>query len=208
MPKFELEMELTGLKLRIKGDRGDVPVIAANVGQQIAGLLEPPANIVEGEPPRKTVEVVQLPPSPEAPSKNGHTRRRTAARNGNSAPTSTPVEFAHDSAKWGIPLQAWNPTNKSLWLLRIVEEQGGPKELSSSEIVATFNKFFKPSGKLRAPNVARDLGKIKTGAEALVVEDKSGSPIRWCLSHKGRAESDRLVAEARTGPAQPESPKL
>ena len=62
MAKFEVEMELTGLKLKIKGEREDIPQISRNLGEQIAGLFQPAANIVQGQLPTKHVEATIQPP--------------------------------------------------------------------------------------------------------------------------------------------------
>ena len=51
MAKYEVEMELTGFRLKIRGDREDLPIITTNIHDQITGLIEPAVNIAQGRLP-------------------------------------------------------------------------------------------------------------------------------------------------------------
>lgn len=200
MPKFKLRMKLTGFELEIEGERADVPLMAANLGQQFAQMLEPAANIAEGEPPRKVVSNSLPAAQVEEKPSNGRGRARrqngTGTRGGSAA-----VQLTHDEAKWGNPLQSWNPTTKAIWLLHVVEAANGIKELSARDISATFNTYFKAFGKVLPPNVSRDLKKSKSGAGALFVEDAETSPSKWSLSATGKLEAAKLIAAAKSGAA-------
>lgn len=196
MAKFKLKMKLTGFELELEGERSEVPLMAANLGQQFAQLLEPAANIAEGETPRKSVPNSSLPAAQiEDKPARGRVRR---AGNGAARSSAAALTFVHDSATWGNPRQDWNPTKKVTWLLHVIEAITGTKELSIPVIAATFNSQFKQYGKVQPSNVSRDLNKLKSGTNALFVEDVAdGTVSKWCLSAKGKVEAEKLVAQAK-----------
>jgi hypothetical protein len=200
MPKFKMKMKLTGFELEIESERADVPLMAANLGQQFAQMLEPTANIAEGEPPRKAVSNALPASQVEEKPYNGRGRGRRPNGTGTKG-GSVAVQLTHDEAKWGDPLQSWNPTNKAIWLLHVVEAASGTKELSAGDIAATFNTHFKAFGKVLPANVSRDLKKSKSGAGALFVEDTETSPSKWSLSATGKQEASKLIAAAKSGAA-------
>ena len=49
MSKFRIKMKLQGLELEIEGAREDASLISRNIGQQVASLMQPAGNIVDGE---------------------------------------------------------------------------------------------------------------------------------------------------------------
>ena len=49
MSKFKVKLKLQGLELEIEGSRDDMHLIGQNLGQQMAGLLQPAGAIVEGQ---------------------------------------------------------------------------------------------------------------------------------------------------------------
>jgi hypothetical protein len=201
MPRFEIELQLTGLKLHIRGERADVPVIASNVGQQIAGLLEPAVNIVDGVRADLQHEQRSL---PEGPGNGKPMRRRGRTRRprlgtGEAPEADGPLQIRHDPERFGTPRQDWNTCRKSIWLLYIVQESLKIKELSSARIANAFNQHFRQSGLIRRGNVGRDLGKAKTDVPSLVGENTNTSPTTWFLTTTGINEAQKLVAEARGG---------
>jgi hypothetical protein len=48
MSRFKGELEVQGLKVKVAGDREDVPLIARELGAQLGGFLQPASRIVEG----------------------------------------------------------------------------------------------------------------------------------------------------------------
>jgi hypothetical protein len=195
MAKFKMRMKLSGLELELEGERSDLPLMTANIGQQFARLLEPASNIVKGDEPQ-----IKEIPSTNAVIDQDKTSIRTRTRrtgSGASRTASAPIVFTHDESKWGNPLQSWNPTNKAIWLLYVVGQAASVKELSAGEIAATFNSSYKVFGKVLPSNISRDLGKIKSGPEALFVSDSNGSSAKWSLSAKGLQEALKLINEAK-----------
>ncbi len=183
MAKFKMRMKLTGFELELEGERADIPVMAANLGQQFSQLLVPAANIADGTRPRAIDAIASPQAAPveaNAPGRRSSTRRVNGL-SGKKAPTEA-VDFTHDTSKWGNPLQSWNPTSKAIWLLHVVECAVGTKELAAAEISATFNKHFKAFGRIITGNVSRDLKKSKSGANALFIEDSDASPHKWSLA--------------------------
>ncbi len=61
MPKFEIELEITGFKMKIKGEREDIPVIASNIRNQMGQFVQPAANITQGQIEVKPLEPVIQP---------------------------------------------------------------------------------------------------------------------------------------------------
>lgn len=190
MARFKIKMELTGLKLDIEGSKEDIPLIAANLGQQLTGLLGPAAAIAAGEVPG-TAET----PSRALPIVEEVKRRRRRATTAKGAEatngSSGPIDFRHDPAKYGNPKQSWNTSDKAVWLLQVVG-----KEMSGTVLVATFNKHFKQAGIIAVGNTNRDLGRLKSKSPAVVGEDTTKSPSQWFLTDEGNRLAQKLVADA------------
>lgn len=100
-----------------------------------------------------------------------------------------PVEFRHDASKFGNPQQSWTVTDKCVWLLYVIEEIAGTKEVQGAQLAATYNQHFKPSGKIHPPHVGTHLGKAKVQNPAYVGEDKS----RWYLTEEGKKHAQQLI---------------
>jgi hypothetical protein len=213
MSRIEIEFELTGLKFKIRGSREEVPLAARNLGQQFVGLLQPAARIAAGDDDDEVGRVPSVAsagsplPSDEAPAgakKRGGKKRRvtaTAAPTNGSSTTSAGaepiVEFTHDPSLFGAPKQKWNTAQKAIWLLYVVGEQAGKRELTPQQVAATFNKHFREAGQVLVQNVARDLGKQRAKPkDAPVAEDNTMTPSPWYLTEAGRREAQSLVAEA------------
>lgn len=209
MSRFEMEFEIQGLKLRIKGNRDEIPNILQNLSQQVGGILEPAAQIVSGEEPRRRVPNAAEAPIIEAkPTAAKGKKRRRGATPGD-APNTGPevLDWMHDPAKWGNPAQSWTTLQKALWLLNVAHHECGRAGLSGPSIAATFNKHFRQSRTIHPPNVTRDLGAAKTKSNAFVGEDTTKRPSEWFLTQAGITEANRLVQSAM-GQANPEEPSL
>ncbi|HLX13217.1 MAG TPA: hypothetical protein VKS81_10435, partial [Bacteroidota bacterium] len=48
MSKFRVHLEISQFKLEVEGSREDIPQIIKSVGEQVAGMLDPSAQIIEG----------------------------------------------------------------------------------------------------------------------------------------------------------------
>jgi hypothetical protein len=192
MAKFKIKMKLAGLELDIEGSREDIPLIAANLGQQLTGLIEPAVAIASGEEPI-------APPPVHAPTlhvvEEVRKRKRRApapSRSPESIETvNAPLDFRHDPAKYGSPKQAWKTADKAIWLLHVVEQ-----ELSGTVLVGTFNKHFKQAGTITVSNANRDLGRLKSKSPAVVGEDTTKNPSQWFLTDEGKRQALKLVGDA------------
>lgn len=209
MPRVEIELELTGFKLKIKAEKDDVPGIAANVGSQLAGLMGPAAAMTQGQLPARAAEPIVVSPSPPPA---GETANRTAKRSSGGgqrksvapSPAAQPLDWKHDPGKWGTPLQKWTTADKAIWLLHVLAaECPSVTAVSSAVVAATFTKHFRQSGAIRPSNVARDLGLQKTKAPPLVGEDTSKSPGGWYLVQEGVKRAEQLVKQGKGLPEQP-----
>src|SRR6185312_8793739 len=201
LSKFRIKMKLQGFELEVEGSRDDAPLIAQNLGRQFAGLLQPAAQIVEGEevfPPR----AISLPTAsgePATPKRRSRGRKRassTTASENRGSDADSAINWRHDPAKWGSPRQEWNTASKAIWLLYVAGNETPQKELTSKRISNTFNKHFKQAGPILTNNVARDLGKLKVGRDAAVSEDTTQDPSPWFLTDAGIRRAQALVAEA------------
>jgi hypothetical protein len=200
MGKFEVEMVLTGFKLKIRGERDDMPVIKRNLEQQMAGLLSPAANIAQSRLPPNTIDADIVHRDGSGRPKKASRVRRTGPANGE--PRSTALDFHHDFDQFGVPSQTWPAGKKILWLLYIASREAQATELSGPVIAETFNKHFRQSGMLKKSNMPRDLRILKQKNPGLVGDNANGSPINWFLTTEGEKEAAGLVAEAKGEPEQ------
>ena len=191
-------MKLKGLELEVDGTREDAPVIAQNLSRQFAGLLEPAAHIVEGdvevEGDGRTGTVATAEPILRTRA-SGRVRRTVTPRS--SGDGAGDVTWKHDPAKWGSPQQAWSASDKALWLLYVSGQEAQVNDMSSSTIASTFNRMFRQAGMIRAGNLPRDLGRLKTQAPALVGEDATKTPTTWFLTIEGTKKAEELIKQAR-----------
>lgn len=194
-------MKVTGLELEIEGTRDDMPIIASSLGQQLSGLLQPSAQIIEGEVVRDVT-----PTAPSQPQEDSTRRRRTRRKtgtgspvSGGAAPEANIVDWRHDPAKYGSPKQEWTTSDKILWTLYVAGEETGTREMNGSQLTRTFNKHFRQAGQVQKANVYRDLGKLKTGRKgelALVPENTTANPTTWFLTDAGVKAAQQLVLNA------------
>lgn len=195
MSKFEVELEITGFKFRVKGERDDVPALVDNLRQQVTGLLPQLGKIADDRVAAKFVES-----STEPEIVNLVKPRRTVAAKSRrsglvSQSAKSTVAWSHDPDKWGNPRQQWTTPKKLLWLLYVATSETGVSELSGPAIADAFNTKFRETGLLQKRNMPRDLGGLKL--KTLVGSDNDRSPIAWFLTEEGRKEAVKLVTEAK-----------
>lgn len=173
MSKLEIEFELTGLKLKIKGDSDDVSGKVGDLQRQVQGLMNTIGSITQG------ASAPALPPAPAShngttspaqkvieaaaePTSNGRKGRTPSPRKGTpKAPRAEPIDFKHDAEKYGFPKQEWNTAQKGMWLLYVLSSQTGQHEYSAPVLAATFNKHFKSFGSVLAHNLAPGFERAK-----------------------------------------------
>jgi hypothetical protein len=196
MAKFELKFKLTGLEIEVKGERGDMPLIANNMAKQIGDMLKPAANIVEGAQPQISgaIEASSVEPAPPRLRKKRGAVRVARAAVSSTAASEPRKNFVVDIASWGKPLQTWSQADKATWLLYVAAQSGFAKEMIGSEISSVFNEHYRQSGMIRPQNVNRDLGNYKDGVEALVGRTEA---LAWFLKDAGTKHAEKLVIEAR-----------
>jgi|ERR1044071_6648993 hypothetical protein len=185
---FEISIELQGLKIYVKGDRELAPAIATEVAQKISGMIQPAGLIEAPMEPQNGHHAIDAAPAPAG------RRRRRVGKQAGSVPNSTGtavLNWNHDPAKWGTPLQDWKGWQKVAWLLQVVEAETGKDGLTATEIVDVFTAKFKAAGLLIRNNIARDLGGKSEYFGSL--DD------RWHLKQSGKDEAAKLVVEAKGG---------
>src|SRR5260370_26493321 len=100
MAKFEVEMELTGFKLRVRGERNDIPALTESLQQQVAGLLPQIGRIADDRPSPQIVDARVEP----AATVGSRTRRTVKSRRAGSTLDGAAVkalDWDHDPRKWG-----------------------------------------------------------------------------------------------------------
>jgi hypothetical protein len=192
-----MKLKLQGFELEIEGNREDASVIGRSIGDQISGMLSPSLNIVEGEiVSSRTQNVAPAPMLEETPKRRG-SRRAKSASTGAENNGSSSIEFRNDPSKYATPTQQWSTADKAIWLLYVVKEVSQVPELSTGQIVKTFNTHFRQAKTITSSNVSRDLGKLKISSPSLVGEDPTKSPSVWFLTDEGMRKAQELIANAR-----------
>jgi hypothetical protein len=197
MSKFKVRLKVTGLELEVEGSREDVPLITQSVGQQLSGLLQPGAMIVDGEfvsngPANRGAATEPVTVS----AKKRPSKPRAAASTGGRSSTEDILNWVHDPTKWGTPQQQWVTSKKAVWLLYVGGHESGTTSMSTRLIANTFNKHFQQAKTIQVSKVSRDLGRLKVGKDAQVGEDTTQNPSAWFLTNTGQAEAKKLVDEA------------
>lgn len=193
MAKFKVNVEL---KLNIEGEREDIPLLAANLRQAIAGTLDPTAQVARGElPPAKPVESRTIESDTSKSEEKKTPRRRSKSTE---TEKTQPFTWVHDAAKWGFPKQEWNTRDKSIWLLHVGGAEVSAKEMTPTEVAVTFSKLFKPAGQLRPSNVSRDLGNARSENPAPVSLDVNTG--KFFLTTAGIAAAEQLCRAAKGEP--------
>lgn len=185
MAKFKVHLKIQGLELNVEGEREEIPIIAATVREQLNSVISP-AEVV-ADVPKQLRNVTEIDSNGSA--KGGRGSRKRSSGSKAAVESSTPIEFRHDSAKYGNPVQGWSIIEKCIWLLYVLKNIPGVKEAEPGQLVATFNEDFKAAGKLHPPLVARELGKAKGANPAPVGEDKG----LWFLTDEGDRQAQALV---------------
>jgi hypothetical protein len=208
---MDFEFEITGLRLKIKGD--DVSGKVTDLQRQVQALMATITAMAQGG-------VSALPPGaddassgkfldagqPTAEIQNGSRPSRSKgvgrkASSGGVRQRAEAIDFKHDAEKYGFPKQGWSTAQKAMWMLYMLSENGDINEFSASVIGATFNKHFKSFGTILAQNVLRDLGKEK-GKSGAVNSDASQDPMKWYLLEAGKTMMSNLIAEGKKQPAE------
>jgi hypothetical protein len=200
MSKFRIKMKLQGFELEVEGTREDVPAITRNLGQQLSSLMQPSGAILEGRVLHTAQQSAQL-SSPtvnaEVPRKRRGRKNAALAANGNGEGVEEPIDWRHQTEKFGLPKQAWKTSDKAIWLIHVVSTETDVKELSGRRITDTFNKHFRQAGAVTTSNVNRDLGVLKVRkTPSPIAEDTTQAPPRWYLTEEGQRRANELVADA------------
>lgn len=208
MSNLDIEFEITGLKLKIKGQREDVSGQVADLQRQVQHLMGTISSLaqsgVAGELPPAPQPQNGTAPIPaqllDAPPSQG--KRKAGSRKGvPQAPSAAPIDFKHDAEKYGFPKQEWSTAQKAMWLLYMVTEGNTATDLNAKVIAATFNKYFKSFKTILAHNVARDLAKEKAKSGA-VNSDATKSPETWHLLEAGKKQMAELIATTKGAPSE------
>jgi hypothetical protein len=132
--KFKITLKLQAFELQVEGSREALP--------STSGQTFDHSNTTT--------------PSP-APAKRGKARRTSpAADRGSGATGSKEILWQHDANAWGTPLQTWKAPEKAIWLLYVANQSVAVTEMTVGQMVVTFDRLFRSSGRLNKGNVARD----------------------------------------------------
>lgn len=200
MSKFKIKMKLTGFELEIEGSKEDVPSIQQALSQQLGGLLQPAAGLIEEPPqrPMKTIEA-ELEPVSTIPGRNTRARKRPtqSVPKSNGTELDIPLDnWPRDVSKYVSPTQAWNTRDKALWILYVAHKENIASEASGIQIRDTFNLHYRQAKPITLSNINRDLGKVKG---QLVGEDMKKTPPCWFLTEVGIAAVEQKIKEAKEG---------
>ncbi len=207
MPKLDIEFEITGLKLKIKGESDGATGQVADLQRQIAGLVGTINSLTQQAtqpslpaetPTGATQKLIEAPP---ADKRSGSRKAGGRKASGAPRPKAEPVAMKHDAEKYGFPKQAWSTAQKAMWMLHMLAESGDTKEFTAAQISSTFNKHFKSFGEIRPQNVLRDLGSAK-GKNGTVNSDASHDPMTWFLLEAAKPHIATLIVEAKGAPAE------
>jgi hypothetical protein len=202
MPKLDIDFEITGLKLKIKGESDDVGGKIANLQTQVQNLIGTIASLtqgaatVNGAPPQTSVAPSRLIEAEASNATDTKNRRPSPLKGKPAAPKAEAIDFKHDAEKYGFPKQEWYTAQKAMWLLFMLTNDGIATEMTAPIIAATFNKHFKSFKTILSHNVSRDLAKEK-GKTGAVNSDAMKSPETWHLLESGKRQMAALIAEAK-----------
>jgi hypothetical protein len=185
--KFRIRLKVQGLDLEVDGERQDLPAITNAVQQQLSSMVIPGEIIADGHK-----QLGDGGNGSGAGSEDENKKKRPGRRErrpgGDGAPAS-PIEFRHDAAKYGNPVQSWSVTEKSVWLLYVLKKVGAASEVSGPALAATFNQYFKAAGRVHPPLVTREFAKVKVQNPAPIGEDKNG----FYLTDEGDKQAEQLI---------------
>lgn len=202
MSKFRVKLKMQSFELEIEGNREDSALIGRSIGDQIANVIAPGVNIVEGEFASSRAQApASIPLVDNSSRRRGPRRGRPAAPAAGETNGVTAIEFRNDASKYANPTQQWKTADKAIWLLYVVKETTGIAELSTGQIAKTFNTHFRQAKMIAPSNVSRDLGRLKVSTPSLVGEDATKSPAVWYLTEEGVRKAQALIAEAMAQPS-------
>lgn len=189
MAKFRIRLKLQGLEFEVDGERQDVPAITHAVRQQLTSLIIPGEVITDGN--QKQIGNGSNNGSGGNEDEETPKRRqpRRAARGTGDGAAAAPIEFRHDGAKYGNPIQAWSLTEKLIWLLYVLNNTANVKEASGPQLAATFNHSFKQAGKIHPPHVTIHLGRAKMQNPPPIGQDKDN----YFLTNEGEKQAEQLI---------------
>lgn len=194
MGKFRLRLKVQSLEVEIDGEREDLPAITSAFNRQLGGLVEPVEVVANGH--KLSGDKGQVIDAGDLNKKGGASRNRRG--NGSrSVEAASPLDFRHEAATYGNPLQGWSLAEKSIWLLAVLKGITQVKEVTGPQIAATFNHYFKQTGRIHPPLVTRELGRAKVQNPAPVGEDKG----LYYLTPEGDKQAQKLVQDALNPPA-------
>jgi len=179
-----VKVELQGLKFEIEGDREIGSTIAQNIANQIANVVQPAALLEapkNGQNGHAVIDAASVIPARKRRKSSG---KSSGSADGDGTPV---VNWNHDPAKWGAPLQTWKQPQKINWLLHVVEQETGKKDLSPTEMVDIFE--LKYAGLLHRGNIPKNLGNNP--------EFFGSVDGRWFLKQGGKDAAANLIAEAK-----------
>jgi hypothetical protein len=193
MSKFKFKLKLQGLELEMEGSRDDIPLMAQNLGNQLAGLMQPAADMATGESSgTEPAQIIDHSPNDKAKLK----KRKKRGGNAQAAADESPaIEWQHDASRYGTPQQSWSTAKKAIWLLHVVSKETHLSQLTAPQIADTFNRKFRQAGTIRATNVSRDLGAAKLKTPALTGEDTAKAVSEWFLTDAGSKSAQDSIKE-------------
>jgi hypothetical protein len=193
MAKFEIEVEITGFKLKIKGEKEALPSLTKSIGRQLSGMLSVPDGLVED------ADVVDSKPLALQEASPKKVKKARAKPKINGSPKAVDSAAAIElnvrqiQEKYGTPIQSWSGPDKAIWLLYVVQQELGQDSLTSAQIRETSAKYFKAQGPMSTQAVA-DLRRKLTGKLPLLGQDNNQDPAAWYLTDAGKKHAETLVA--------------
>lgn len=190
MAKFHIRLKVTGLEMEIDGERQDIPALAGAVEKQFAGLVLP-AEVVTDAGAKSLTDGRNNNGSGSGQDEENRKRRpaRRAVQRGSDGAAAASIEFRHDGAKYGNPVQTWSVTEKLIWLLYVLKKSGDVKEAAGPQLAATFNNYFKQAGKIHPPHVTTHLGRAKMQNPPPVGQDRDN----YFLTDEGDKQAEALI---------------
>jgi hypothetical protein len=107
MANFRIRMKVQGFELEVDGEREDIPAITNAVKDQLGGFVISGDVVTDG---RKQLEATNRGTTDD--DKGGRRRNRNAGRSSEAAAAA--IEFRHDAAKYGNPIQDWIAAQKCI----------------------------------------------------------------------------------------------
>jgi|SRR5581483_3831758 len=187
MAKFRIRLKVQALELEVDGERQDLPAITNAVQHQLAGMIIDPEVITEE--PKQLTSGNGSSNGAGGQDEDGKKKQRRERRTPRAGEAAEPLEFRHDAAKYGNPIQAWTLEEKCIWLLYVLKKSANMNEVSGPVLAATFNKYFKPTGRVHPPHVTIKLAKKKMENPTPIGQDKDN----YYLTEEGDRQAQQLI---------------